>query len=179
MDNWIKIEESILPVFTMLNITNYFITRIADDGLPTNAFKNINRHAYPLFKARHIQSILVSNDTESDKYKVQCSCVPEMWTDLLYKVNVTLDANADLTSASCDCPAGGGPIGCCKHIAALCFALEEYSRIKQVRSPRSCTSVLQTWNQPRKRKLDSREVDDIPFIKHEYGKTKRQPDPLL
>ena len=32
---------------------------------------------------------------------------------------------------------------------------------------------MQTWNQPRKRRLDSCSIDDISFVKHEYGKQKR------
>ena len=58
-----------------------------------------------------------------------------------------------MTSASCACPAGAGPFGSCKHIAALCYALEEFCRLREVRPPDSCTSHLQQWNRPRKRHL--------------------------
>ena len=61
-----------------------------------------------------------------------------------YKISLTLDSAADTTP----CPAGSGPFGSCKHISALCYTLEEFSRIKQLRSP---DSQLQKWNQPRKR----------------------------
>ena len=47
--------------------------------------------------------------------------------------------------------------------------------INEVRPPESCTSQLQQWNKPRKRKRDACDVDDISFVKHEYGKNKRQP----
>ena len=82
-------------------------------------------------------------------------------------------SNGEIVDASCGCPAGAGPNGRCKHTVAFTFALEEYCSIRELRSPQSCTSELQKWNQPRKRKLESRSVDDIPFIKHEYGKTKK------
>ena len=59
------------------------------------------------------------------------------------------------------------------NISAFCYALE-YSRIKELRQSESCTSRLQEWNQPRKRHLESREVDDITFVKEEYGKEKRR-----
>ena len=49
----------------------------------------------------------------------------------------------------CGCPAGRGPNGSCKHIAALCYALEEFSRLKTSKAYVVCTSKLQTWNQPR------------------------------
>ena len=102
-----------------------------------------------------------------------------MKKDKLYKINVTLDRFADITQASCTCPAGTGPCGSCKHISALCYALEEVSIIKEVRSPDSCTSQLQRWNQPRKRKLDACDVFDITFVKYEYGKSKQAQSSML
>ena len=50
-------------------------------------------------------------------------------------------------------PLGKGPFASCKPLAALCFALEEFVRLKQSRDFALCTERLQTWNQPRKRKL--------------------------
>ena len=37
------------------------------------------------------------------------------------------------------------------------------------RKPESCTSSLQKWNQPHKRKLDACDIDDTVFVKYEYG----------
>ena len=34
----------------------------------------------------------------------------------------------------------------------------------------SCTSLLQKWNQPRKRRLDSKKVEDIDFSSLPHGK---------
>ena len=71
------------------------------------------------------------------------------------------------------CPAGRGPSGSCKHIAALCYAVEEFSHIHQVRDNLPCTSQLQIWNKPRKRTLEVAEVNDIKFVKLEHGKEKK------
>ena len=81
-----------------------------------------------------------------------------------------MDSNAYVLTASCGCPAGAGPTGSCKHICALCYALEKFCEIKRLRSPQLCTSELQKWNQPRKRKLASCPAEDITFVKYEYGK---------
>lgn len=169
---WTKIEDASIPNFTIANITNYFITRVASDGKPANDFKNLNSHAYPLFKAGHIQSINAL--CKDPSHIIRCSCLPEMKKDTLYKIEITLDRVGDITQANCACPAGSGPFGSCKHIGALCYALEEFCRIKLIRQPESCTSQLQRWNQPRKRRLDPCDVDDIMFVKYEYGKTKKQ-----
>ena len=56
------------------------------------------------------------------------------------------------------------------HLAALCFALEEFVRLKQSRDFATCTARLQTWNQPRKRKLEPRSVYEIDFSKKVYGR---------
>ena len=94
-----------------------------------------------------------------------------MKKDTQYKISLTLDSAADITQATCACLAGSGPFGSCKHISALWYALEEFSRIEQLRSPDSCTLQLQKLNQ---RKLEPCNVDDITFVKHELGKSKKQ-----
>ena len=67
-----------------------------------------------------------------------------MKKDTIYRIELTLDNSADIVSAGCGCPAGAKPHCSCKHIiSALCYALEEYSRIKEIRLPDSCTSRLQ------------------------------------
>ena len=154
LDQWTKLEDSCtcIPPFTVANITDYFVTRVASDGKTANDFKNINSRAYPLFKAGHIQSIYIS--CKDTSHIIRCTCLPEMKKDTLYKINVTLDSAGDITQATSACPAGSGPFGSCKHISALCYALEEFNRTKQLRSPESCTSRLQKWNHPRKRKLE-------------------------
>ena len=70
---------------------------------------------------------------------------------------------------------GSGPTGSYKHIAALCYTLEDFTCVHQLRSHVSCTSQLQMWNQPRKRHLDATDVNKIKFAKMENGKEKRVP----
>ena len=65
-----------------------------------------------------------------------------MKKDGLHKINVVLDSSGDVSEASCDCAAGAGPHRICKHISALCYALEDCSKVKSLRSPVSCTSQL-------------------------------------
>ena len=116
---------------------------------------------------------------QPNNYIIKYVRLPETKKDKLYNIRLTMDGNAEVENAPCGCPAGAGPKGSCKHISALCYSLEEYCRIKKLRSPQSCTSELQKWNQPRKRKLESRSVEDISFVKHEYGKTKKVEQSVL
>ena len=100
-----------------------------------------------------------------------------MKKNLKYNIKLSLCNNGEqegkITFASCACPAGKGPCGSCKHIAALCYALEEFVRLKCTREFETCTSRLQTWNQPRKRKLDSQSVYEIDFSKKIYRREER------
>ncbi len=57
------------------------------------------------------------------------------------------------------------------NIAALCYALEEFSRLKTTHKFVASTSQLQTWNQPRKRTLEPQSVEEIKF---EHGKAYRR-----
>lgn len=61
-----------------------------------------------------------------------------------------------------------------KHTGALGYALEEFGRMHVLRTQVACTSQLQSWNQPRKRKIETAEVENIKFVKMEYGKSRDQ-----
>ena len=83
-------------------------------------------------------------------------------------------ATVDVSSAQCTCPAGKGPFGSCKHIAALCFALEDFVKMREIileQGEEACTSVLQSWNQLRKKRLESKKIEDIDFSSSCYGKS--------
>ena len=58
----------------------------------------------------------------------------------------------DIVNSDCECPAGKGPHGTCKHIAALLFALSvavEEGSLSGMNE--SCTDKLQTFHKPVKR----------------------------
>ena len=67
----------------------------------------------------------------------------------MYKVEIKLDVMGGRSG----CPAGKGPTASCKHIAVLCYALEEFARVRKLPELLTCTDRLQSWNQPRSRKL--------------------------
>ena len=87
---------------------------------------------------------------------------------------MTIDkATVDVSSAQCTCPAGKGPFGSCKHIAALCFALEDFAKMREIileQGEEACTSVLQRWNQPRKKRLESKRLKILIFLPHVMAK---------
>ena len=85
---------------------------------------------------------------------IQAKCLPEMRKDRVYKILLYMDANVyDVIGAEWGCPAGKGPCGSCKHIAALCYALEEFSRLDKLPEYVACTDKIQQWNKPREKKV--------------------------
>ena len=156
-DSWSSLkdaDENTLQLlsFTNAQIINYFVVRTAVDGTPASDMKAINSSALNLFKCGHIQNIQIC----IDKYLyVTSKCVPEMRKDRIYKLRLVLDLlSLDIIGAECGCPAGKGPCASCKHICALCYAIEEFSRLKKIPDFLTCTDKLQQWNRPRPKKLE-------------------------
>ena len=166
-DGWIDIKKAYLA-FTNAQIISYFVTRTVDDGLPAADFKSINNSACSLYRCGHVQKIEVCHRFSSNILLIRANCLPEMKKDRLYKLVMQLNRNSyEIAHAQCCCPAGCGPKASCKHIAALCYTLEEFSRPRQLPDFSSCTDRLQTWNQPRPRKLLPIPVEDMRTRKHE------------
>ena len=116
--------------FTNANIISYFVVRTAVDGMPADDMIAINSRALNLLRSGHIQHI----KTLSAEYLfIQADCMPEMRKDRMYKLLLCLDLNtSDIVSAECGCPAGKGPCASCKHTGTLCYALEEFSRLRKL-----------------------------------------------
>ena len=156
--DWKKLQEGFTRTdanemisFTNANIINYFVVRTAVDGKPSSDVKAINSSALNMFRCGHVQDIMIGYDKH---IYVQAKCLPEMRKDRVYKVVVCMDENAfDIIGAECGCPAGKGPCGSCKHIAAVCYALEEFSRLGKLPEFATCTDRLQAWNKPRQKKV--------------------------
>ena len=79
---------------------------------------------------------------------------------------------ARVTSAHCACPAGLS--GCCNHVTATLYCLEEYIYLRLYEDElKGCTDRLQLWNQPRKRNVVPLPTDEVIVSKKEYGIDKR------
>ena len=166
-----------VPKFTMQHMLSYLIDRKATDSESNKDYKNICSKAFGLFRHGHVQNIELAADAQCAHFR--CACLPDMKKTLKYKLQLSMvkagDRSGEIVYASCHpCPAGKGPQASCKHIAALCYALEEFGRLQSTREFETCTERLQAWNQPRKRKLDAERVYDIDFTRKVYGKEEKE-----
>ncbi len=166
--------------FTMANMIDYFIHRRATDGKPCNDFKDLNSRAFPLFKAGHIQYVQyleVSGDDydgTSALVLMKCTCIPEMKKDITYTIHIAFNSSSDIVYAVCGCTAGHGPKCTCKHLASLCYFVEEFCRMTGAVNYSSATSSLQKWHQPRKRSLTPYTLNNIKFTKSIFGKNNKR-----
>ena len=136
--------------FTNGNIIDYFVTCTTVDSMARSDYKSINSSALNMFRCGHVHEILIGYDKH---IYTQAKCWSEMKKDRIYKVVLCMDADVyDVIGAKCGCPAGKGPCGSCKHIAAVCYALEEFSRFGQIPELLTSTDKLQEWNKPCQRK---------------------------
>ena len=101
-------------------------------------------------------------ESGSNTLFVRAICLPEMKKHQVYNTVMKLDSRSyEIDGAECECAAGKGPKASCKHIAALCYALEDFSRRRQLPSYLTSIDKLQTWNQPRPRKLQPIPVESL------------------
>ena len=163
-------NPSIMPVFTIENVVDYLIYRKEEDNMRAEDWKSFKTGGFKLFKEGHVQNIMVHQ--QGTVFGIDCRCLPEMKKDRVYKIKVEISTEtSSVHLAECSCPAGKGPHGSCKHIAATLFALENFYVTCQETEDESvsCTSKLQVWNQPRKKRLDSKPAGDISFKVEEYN----------
>lgn len=64
-----------------------------------------------------------------------------------FKIKVNRKTGECLNS-DCECPAGKGPNGTCKHIAAVLLMLVNFIESGQLTIKKSCTESLQTFHKP-------------------------------
>ena len=177
-EGWLPITEAFstaaeVPQFNTGHIVAYFVTRTVTDSLPAADFKSVNKSAEGLFRCGHVQAIQVCS---TDKCLfVKAKCIPEMRNDRVYFVQMTLSMDSfDVMNAQCGCPAGRGPHGSCKHIAALSYALADFCRLGMVPEFLTCTDKLQQWNRPRGRHVDPIPVEQLGTRRRDLMPTKER-----
>lgn len=95
-----------------------------------------------------------------------------MKKDRVYNVFIFIHESARVSHACCSCPAGLS--GCCSHVTATLYSLEDYVHSGlQDDERKGCTEHLQTWNRPRKLDADPRQTDDVQLVRKQYGVEKR------
>lgn len=83
----------------------------------------------------------------NQEYYVTGVCSSEMRKNVTYNVTVKAKDNLIL-EAQCECAAGAGPYGQCKHIVVILYGIIDFNKNKNIKLKPSCTSMLQSFHQP-------------------------------
>ena len=130
--------------------------------------------AYAFFQDGHVQKVRYHlMPSHPDYICIGSSVLPSMKKHRKYDVRIVLSVhNAHVKTAICVCPAGLS--GCCNHVTATLYCVEEYFRLKlNEEEQKGCTEKLQTWNQPKPDKVDARPTNLVVLMKKVYGVEKR------
>ena len=130
--------------------------------------------AYRFFQDGHVQKVRYHPMPSLPEYVcIGASVLPSMKKNKMYNVRVVLSNNtAHVCKAICDCPAGLS--GCCNHITATLYCVQEYFHLKiNEEDEKSCTEKRQSWNVSKKKKVDARPTKLVTLTKKVYGVEKR------
>ena len=117
-----------LQAFTMAQIINYFIEAVAIDNEKSKDFKSLRESFYQMFKKGHHQNIMLKSGYET--VIIKCDCLPEMRKDRVYKIMMRINVKSgEIQFGKCGCVVGKGPRASCKHIASVCYSLENFIRV--------------------------------------------------
>ena len=149
------------------------LRKLSDYNVPIEYTRTLSK-AYVFFKDGHVQDIRYHPFPQKADYVcVKSKVLPSMRKDRMYTTIIVLhNSTAHIASAHCTCPAGLS--GCCNHVTATLYCLEEYIYSGLYEDDlKGCTDKLQKWNQPRKRNVEPRPTDEVTPSKQEYGIEKR------
>ena len=168
------------PEFTVQTMLALFLDSRGKDGRASSNIKAKVGDNKPirLFQTGYVSNIkLVRQD---DRVYFTAQCQPEMRRASDYRNRFAVECRPSVVSASatvqkflfseCTCPVGKAPHASCKHVAAVLYTLEEFSRMGYTWESTTCTERLQQWNQPRSKKAFIKTVSEMDWRKARLAK---------
>ena len=159
---------------TLENVGNKNRKSSGTDAYESIGYTRTLNKAYRFFQDGHVQNIRYHPmPSQQDYVCIGASVLPSMKKDKMYSVRIVLSEHTGhIEKAFCVCPAGLS--GCCNHVTATLYCIEDYFHLKlNEDDQKGCTEKLQTWNQPRKKKVDARPTNLVMLTKKVYGVEKR------
>ena len=124
----------------------------------TKRYKTLR--SYELYRAGHVHSIAFRQMGAGDRCAVKARCNPSFDTSgTMYECVILFDKDTESpVASSCSCTAGQGEA--CTHVAAVLFALEDFTSrgLHSLPDDPASTEMLCAWNAPKNCKVCSHEV---------------------
>ena len=87
-----------------------------------------------------------------DLFFIKSACHAEMKKNITYIVDISIKPNGRVFETQCECGAGEGPLGHCKHIKTVLFACCRFVKTKELKVELSCTEKLMSFHKTKKHK---------------------------
>ncbi|KAH3898180.1 hypothetical protein DPMN_022399 [Dreissena polymorpha] len=81
---------------------------------------------------------------------VKSACRAEMKKKINYVVDISFTKHGIVHEAQCECGAGEGPFGHCKHVRTVLYACLKFVKTGDVKVESSCTEQLQAFHRAKK-----------------------------
>nr|XP_034306619.1 uncharacterized protein LOC105318360 isoform X2 [Crassostrea gigas] len=137
-----------MPQLTYHQIEQYFLYRMAEDKQMTSDLKALEK-GKDLLNGERIFACSMSSD---DAHIYLSGIVgAAMKQKLSYNFKIGIDKRTgDPLNSHCECPAGKGPHGTCKHVAAVFLMVESFVEKGNLAVRKGCTDNLQSFHVPKK-----------------------------
>ena len=123
--------------------------------------------AYYFYKDCHVQKVKYHPmPKQNDHICITANVLPSMKKHRMYKVVIIIilcETTVKISTAYCSCPAGLA--GCCNHISATLYCLEDYIS-QRLYEERGCTERLQVWNQSQPPNVEPCPTEEVKLTKH-------------
>jgi len=142
-------------------------------GVPVESTRTLGK-AYRFYKDGHVQQVKYHPMPKQDDHIcITAKVLPSMKKNRMYRVVIIIcETSVKVSTAYCSCPAGLA--GCCNHISATLYCLEDYiSQRLYEDEEKGCTERLQVWSQSKPPNVEPRPTDEVKLTKHVYGVEKR------
>ncbi|XP_033727389.1 uncharacterized protein LOC117316737 [Pecten maximus] len=135
-----------LPKLTREQIEAYFLHRLAGDNESARDIKSI-KNGELLYASQRVLacSMLVKEDIF---FTGIVSAAMKNKVTYNYKLSIK-EKTGDVLCSHCECPAGKGSNGTCKHLAAVMVMLEKFTDTGELEIERTCTENLMMFNRPK------------------------------
>ena len=143
-------HREILPDISLPSIEGYFVYRRAIDNLNAGDIKGITKGRL-LLESERVEAGSFTQSNNKTEYFFTAIVAAAMKKKVSYSVKVKVTQTGEILNSDCECPAGKGPHGSCKHVAALLLMLQALKETGQLLLKNSCTENLQTFHKPAKR----------------------------
>ncbi|XP_071150729.1 uncharacterized protein [Mytilus edulis] len=140
-------HKMVLPKITKEQIDAYFVYRLAGDKQCAADIKALTKGQL-MYDSNRVQACSINfKDTNIFLSGIVGAAMKQK---VSYNYKIRLDKKTgDPLNSHCECPAGRGPHGTCKHLAAVFLMMEDFVNNGALKVEKTCTENLQMFNKPK------------------------------